>query len=263
MPFLYAGVVWIYGAAFFSDTSWAKQAKPWLLWGTIIIHLGTLTVRTISFRHPPVTTVPEILSVLALAIALTYAVIERRSKAKETGFFILLISLFFQLSSTLFIRDLLEVPEILRSAWFGFHITSALIGIAAITISAAYGFLYIMLYHEIKANRFGVIYKKLPNLETLERMNFIAISLAFTFLTFAILAGFVWLPRAFENFSYADPKLVGTIAIWLMYGIGIVARVGKKLRGRSIMLLSMVAFAIALFSMTIINLFFSGFHRFN
>jgi ABC-type uncharacterized transport system permease subunit len=120
-----------------------------------------------------------------------------------------------------------------------------------------------MLYHEIKANRFGVIYKKLPNLETLERMNFIAITLAFVFLTMAILAGFVWLPQAFTSFSYADPKLLGTIVIWSMYGIGILAKKRGNLRGRSVMVLSICAFAIAIFSMTIINMFFSGFHRFS
>ena len=77
------------------------------------------------------------------------------------------------------------------------------------------------------------------------------------------MAGFVWLPQAFTSFSYADPKLLGTIVIWSMYGIGILAKRRGNLRGRSVMVLSICAFAIALFSMTIINMFFSGFHRFS
>lgn len=230
---------------------------------TILVHFTYLLFRTIAFNHPPVTTIFEILTVLAFAVALAYALIERQSKAKETGAFILSISLVFQLISTTFIRDLVEVPEILRSSLFGLHITSALLGYASITISAVYGALYLMLYHEIKRNRFGVIYKKLPTLETLERMNFIAITLAFSFLTFAILAGYVWGQQVFSNFSAADPKLLGTVILWLLYGVGLVARLRGILRGRTIMALSIVAFIIALFSMSIINLFFSGFHRFN
>jgi ABC-type transport system involved in cytochrome c biogenesis permease subunit len=120
-----------------------------------------------------------------------------------------------------------------------------------------------MLYHEIKAHRFGVVYKKLPNLETLEKMNFIAISLAFIFLSLAIIAGMVWLPNAFPGHSYADPKLIGTAAIWLIYGVGIISKVRGVLRGRSLMVLSICAFAVAAFSMTMINLLLSGFHRFN
>ena len=262
LPLIYFALVWTYGKAFFSDLSWARLAKSKLLVTTILFHFLYLVMRTVAFNHPPVTSVFEIFSVLAFAVAVAYAVIERQSGAKETGYFILSISFFFQLGSSLFIRDLLDVPQILRSNWFGLHIASALIGYAAITISAVYGLLYLMLYHEIKANRFGVIYKKLPSLETLEKMNFIAITLAFLFLTLAILAGFVWLPRAFTSFSYADPKLLGTIAIWSMYGIGILARKRGILRGRSVMILSICAFAVALFSMTIINMVFSGFHRF-
>jgi HemX protein len=263
LPVLYFAVVWAYGKAFFSDVPWAKQWKSALLAVVIILHLFYLVLRTIVLNHLPVTTIFEILSVLAFAVAVTYTVIERQSKAKETGYFILNISFFFQLVSTLFIRDVLDVPQILRSYWFGIHITSALIGYAAITISAAYGFLYLMLYHEIKANRFGVVYKKLPTLETLERMNFIAIVLAFCFLSLAIFAGFTWLPRAFTDFSYADPKLLGTATLWLLYGVGIIARQKGNLRGRTIMVLSIAAFLIAIFSMSIINLFFSSFHRFN
>jgi HemX protein len=234
-----------------------------MLVSVVTLHAVYLVARSVAFNHPPVTSVFEIFTVLAFAVALSYAVIERRSGTKETGYFILNISFFFQFASSLFIRDLLEVPQILRSNWFGLHVTSALIGYAAITISAVYGLLYLMLYHEIKGNRFGVIYKKLPNLETLEKMNFIAITLAFLFLTLAILAGFVWLPRAFTNFSYADPKLLGTVVIWAMYGLGILLRKRGSLRGRSLMVLSICAFGVALFSMTIINMFFSGFHRFS
>lgn len=262
LPLIYFALVWTYGKAFFSDLSWAKLAKSKLLVVTILLHFLYFILRTVTFNHPPVTSVFEIFSVLAFAVAVAYVVIERQSGAKETGYFILSISFFFQLGSSLFIRDPVEVPQILRSNWFGLHIASALIGYAAITISAVYGLLYLMLYHEIKANRFGVIYKKLPSLETLEKMNFIAITLAFLFLTLAILAGFIWLPRAFTSFSYADPKLLGTIAIWSMYGIGILARKRGILRGRSVMILSICAFAVALFSMTIINMVFSGFHRF-
>jgi HemX protein len=262
LPFVYFAVVWTYGKAFFSDAEWAKPLKSKLLTGAVLFHFLYFVLRTIAFRHPPVTSLGEIFSVLAFSIALAYTVIERQSRAKETGYFILIFSFFFQLGSSLFIRDLVEVPQILRSNWFGLHVTSAMIGYSAITISAVYGFLYLMLYHEIKANRFGVIYKKLPSLEMLERMNFIAITLAFVFLTVAILAGFIWLPQAFTGFSYADPKLLGTIIIWSMYGVGILAKKRGNLRGRSVMVLSICAFAIAIFSMTIINMFFSSFHRF-
>lgn len=229
---------------------------------TLFLHALYLVWRTIQFDHPPITTVFEILTLLAFSIALVYLFIELRSKAKGTGYFILNIAFFFQLGSSLFIQDLLEVPEVLRSNLLGLHVSTALFGYSAITISATYGFLYLMLYHEIKANQFGVIYKKLPNLETLERMSFSSFKLAFLFLGLAILVGFVWLPKANVEFSYTDPKLTGTLAIWALYGIGIIAKRSGGWKGRRVMILSICGFVVSLFSMTVVNVFFSEFHKF-
>jgi HemX protein len=262
LPFFYFALVWTYGKAFFADKLWAKHAKTPILIGTMTFHLLSLSDRIITFRHPPVTTIFEIFTILAGAITITYFVIELRSQHKETGYFILNIAFFFQLASSILIKDTPEVPEILRSPLFGAHVSSALIGYAAITIAGAYSLMYLMLYHEMKATRFGVIYKKLPTLETLERMTFTAVKLTFLFLSIAILFGFIWLNRAIVNPNYYDPKLIGTIIIWAMYGFLIITKTQYGWKGRKVMILSIIGFLISIFSMTIINIFFSGFHKF-
>lgn len=254
--------MWTYGKAFFADSNWAKRVKTPLLCATVVVHCTYLLLRAVTFQHPPVTTVFEIFSTLAFSVACTYCFIEIRTHRKETGYFILNIAFFFQLASSIFIKDRLIVPEILRSNLFGMHVTSALLGYAAITIAGAYSLMYLMLYHEMKATRFGAIYKKLPNLETLERMTVTAIVLAFVLLGVAILFGFIWLNVVFPHAYYGDPKLIGTVIIWAMYGFLVVARNFLGWNGRKVMILSITGFAIALFSMTIINIFFSEFHKF-
>lgn len=262
LPALYAIVVWTYGKAFYGNLPWARTLRTHLLQSTLALHFLFIIARTIEFQHPPVTTVFEILTVLAFCVALAYLIIEIRSRSAETGYFILNIAFFFQFFSSVFIRDLLEVPEILRSGFFGLHVGSALLGYAAITISAVYGFLYLMLYHRIKASKFGVIYEKLPNLETLERMSYTGFKMAFLFLGMAMAVGFLWLPQTFLEVSYSDPKLVGTILLWLLYGGGILAKRLGDWRGRRVMILSVCGFWITVFSMTIVNIWFTGFHTF-
>ncbi len=262
LPLLYFIAIWAYARAFFSGLRIAETLKTPLLSVTIIVHIGYVAMRTLVLQHPPITSLFEILSLMALTIGVAYAYIEFRTKNRETGYFILMLPFFFQLISSIFIKNVTEVRPILRSNLLGFHVSSALLGYAAITISAVYGFLYLMLYHDIKSSRFGVIYKRLPNLEMLERMSFTATVLGFIFLTIAIGVGLVWLPRAVENFSYADPKLLGTFAIWLIYAIGLTSKRLAGWQGRRIIVLSMFGFAVAMFSITIINMFFSRFHNF-
>jgi ABC-type uncharacterized transport system permease subunit len=263
LPALYFVTIWAYAKSFFSNSKSAEHLKTPLLIVLIAAHGAYLTLRTIEFEHPPMTNVFEILSNIAFCVTLAYAFIEFRTKVSGTGYFILILPFFFQSASSLFIKDLVEVPEVLRSNLLALHVTSALLGYASITISAVYGFLYLMLYHDIKATKFGVIYSRLPNLEVLERMSFSGIVFGFLMLTIAIGVGFVWLPRAGIAYSYSDPKLVGTLAIWLVYGIGLTAKKFAQWQGRRIIVLSMFGFAIAMFSITLINMVFSEFHRFH
>ncbi|MDI6767843.1 MAG: cytochrome c biogenesis protein CcsA, partial [Bacteroidota bacterium] len=100
-------------------------------------------------------------------------------------------------------------------------------------------------------------------LEVLERMSFTAIIFGFIFLSIAIIVGFIWLPKAVEKFSYADPKLIGTMVVWLVYAIGLSAKNIIGWTGRKIMILSIFGFAITIFSMTIVNILFSSFHKFD
>lgn len=262
LPILYIGVVYAYGKSFFKLSKLAEILKTPLLFLLITVHFVYLILRTIAFAHSPITTIFEIFSTVAFSVTLAYAYIQIKTKVHSTGFFILIVGFFFQLFSSLFIKDLLNVPDVLRSNLLGFHVVSALLGFAAITISAIYGMLYLMLYHDIKSNRFGIVYQRLPNLEILERMSLTATKFGFVLLTVAIVVGLVWLPKAFETFSYADPKLIGTVFIWVLYATGLAANKIARWQGKRIVWLSILGFIVSFFSMTIVNMFFSGFHKF-
>ena len=262
LPISYFWTIWVYAKAFFSNNQLAEKLKTPLLLVTLLLHAAYIIIRTSVFGHPPITSIFEILTLIAFMVLVVYAYIELRTKNSSTGYFILILPFFFQLVSSGFIHENSEIAPALRSALLGFHVSSALLGYTAITISAVYGFLYLMLYHDIKSNRFGVIYKRLPNLEMLERMSFVSTIFGFVFLTIAITIGIIWLPRVFVSISYADPKLLGTFIIWLMYGGGLVAKKVAGWSGRRMVVLSMFGFALAMFSMTIINMFFSEFHKF-
>lgn len=262
MPVLYIVLAGVYGVSFFSNAPSVERFKTPLLFSTIVCHVAYIVVRTAAFDHPPITTVFEIMTVLAACIAIAYAYIEMRTKASNTGFFILLLAFVFQTVSSINIKDMTEIAPILRSRLLGFHVSTALLGYTAISLSAVYGFLYLMLYHEIKSSRFGLIYNRLPNLEMLEKMSSKAEVFGFAMLSVAIAIGLVWLPRAFESFSYFDPKLIGTMTIWVLYAVSLSAKRTLGWQGRKMMIVSLIAFGVVFLSMTVINLYLSGFHSF-
>ena len=263
LPFLYAGLVLVYAFSFFRGSRKVEVFKTPGVVAVIAVHLVYLTARTIAFDHPPITSVFEIMTVLAVSIAIAYLYIEIRTNASATGFFILFLAFLFQTFSSVFIRDLLQIPEFLHSLVLGFHVAAALLGYTGISLSAVYGLLYLMLYHDIRSSRFGIIYNRLPNLETLETMSLRSETFGFWALGLAILVGIFWLPRVFSDFSYWDPKLIGTIGVWVLYAVGFAAKRRYGWQGRRMMIITLVAFCFVFFSMTVINFYMSGFHSFH
>lgn len=262
LPVLYFVTVWVYGKAFFSADLPSTRARRSFLFATICTHLGYVVLRTLFLGHFPITSFYEILSVVALTVSLVYFAIELRTGSRETGYFILMLPLFFQVIASIFIKDYLQVPPELRGSLLGFHVSSALFGYAAITISAVYGLLYLMLYHDLKSNQFGVIYKRLPNLETLEKMSITATLIGTALLTVAITLGLIWLPLAIESFSYADPKLFSTVAVWVVYVFGLVARQAAGWKGRKMMIVTLSGFVLAVLSIAVTTILPFGFHKF-
>jgi ABC-type uncharacterized transport system permease subunit len=137
-----------------------------------------------------------------------------------------------------------------------------MLGLSGFTISAVYGFLYLLLYKDIKLNRFGLIFNRLPSLEVLERLSYLSAVIGFVLLTIAIVIGVIWLPKAFPNFSLSDPKIISSFFVWLLYGLGIASKSLGKIRGKKIVVLSIVGFVMAIMSTMISNFLAKSFHSF-
>lgn len=262
LPFLYLLTFGAYSYDFMKKGKRRFEFARLSLFTTLLIHLIYLLARTVEFDHPPITNVFEIFTVLAFSVCFSYFILELATDIRGTGPFIIIISIIFQVISSLFIEDLVEVREVLRSNLLGSHVFTALLGYAGITISAVYGFLYLILYKDIKLNKFGLIFNRLPSLEVLEKLSFYSAVIGFVLLTIAISIGLIWLPQAFPDFSYTDPKLIGSSLVWILYGLGIISKVFGKWRGKKVVILSIIGFVIAIASTMLTNFFAQSFHSF-
>jgi ABC-type uncharacterized transport system permease subunit len=181
---------------------------------------------------------------------------------RGTGAFIILFALLFQIVSSLFIENNYVVPDVLRNRLLGLHVISALLGYSGITISAVYGLLFLVLYKNLKSSKFGLIFNRLPSLEILEKLSFNSLLIGFVLFTVAIIIGITWLPSAFPNFSYSDPKLIGTGFVWVIYGAGILCKFIANWYGKKVILFSIAGFLFALVSLILTTTLANTFHSF-
>jgi ABC-type transport system involved in cytochrome c biogenesis permease subunit len=262
LPTLYVLSWALYAFLFFRNDPFAERAAPVLLLVTGALHGVDLLCRAFYYRHFPIATVFEAFSVLAFAVLVVYLIIEWRTRVRTTGMFIVGFVVIFQLVSSAFITAPSDFSDLLREPTFVLHASTAVLGYSGMAISAIYSLLYLMLFYDIKTQRFGIIYKQLPSLEVLGAFTYRAAMLGFLFLTVAMGLGLVLLVKVYGTYWRWDPKLAVTFVAWLIYSLCVVA---KKLWGwsaRRVAFVSLAGFAVIIFSLVVINLFLTSFHEF-
>ena len=262
LPILYGMAGLAYVAIFLRDNSTARKIAPRLMTFTVGSHVLYLGLLTAYVRRVPIATSAELLSFLALCLALVYVITEHRSKTPHTG--ILFVPLIFvvQTIASAFLNPDVEVHRpFLENSIFGLHITTILLGYSSFAVSAIYGALYVLLYRELRAQRFGLVFQRLPSLDILSEMNFRSALLGWGFLTLAIGAGALMSLDFYPSF-WQDPKLWLSAATWLVYALCVFARYVGKWGGPKIAWFTIVGFLLAVFSMFAVNRLFPSFHDF-
>lgn len=262
LPILYAISFGVYLIDFFKEKFKFENSKRLFLLLTLFTHFSYILFRVTEFDHPPITNKFELFTILAFAICFAYFILELITDVRETGLFIIIFSLGFQLTSSLFIEDLYNVKEVLRNQLLGVHVISALLGHAGITLSAVYGVLFLILYKKLKTHNYGIIFNKLPNLEILEKLSYHSIVFGYSLFTIAILIGYIWLPSAFPDFNYFDPKIISSLIIWVVYTIGITSKVFLKWYGRKVIIFAVIGFVFVILSMAASLIMSNTFHSF-
>ena len=268
LPVAYMAALLGYLAVFFREDSALASVVTPFAWVLVVVHGVYLFMSGVVYEHVPIASLWESLTFVAFAVTLVYLVLEWRLQVKSTGVFLLAGAVVFQTLSSSFVRHTREVPDLLRSPMFGLHVTAALLGYVALTVSAIYGIMYLLQYRQLKQRHVGLLFQRLPNLETLSRLNIGALGLGWIGLTLAILAGTMWavtldLGGQLEGNFVADPKFLMTVGLWVVYSVCLGGAVFMRWANRTLATASVLAFVLMLASSLSVSLLFRSFHDFS
>ena len=262
LPILYGMAGLGYALIFLHDSATARRLAPRVLAATVGVHVIYLALMAAYVHRIPIASSFEMLTFLALCIAVVYVFLEHRSHTPHTGVLFVPLIFLLQTASSAFIAPDMDVHRpFLEKPIFGLHITGVLLGYSSFAVSAIYGSLYVLLYRELRAQRFGLVFQRLPSLDILSEMNFRAAAFGLFFLTVAIGAGALMSLDIYPDF-WQDPKSWLSAVTWLLYALVVVARYGAGWRGPKIAWFTIIGFLLAVFSMLAVNRLFTSFHDF-
>lgn len=239
----------------------ARLAKPALVLA-IVEHAGYSVLRALAYHHHPMASLCETLSIVALALALVYLVIETWRKNKATGVFVLPFVLVLQLISMVCIEPTREIQPILRDPLFGMHTGTVTLGYAAFFLAAIYAVMHLLFHRALKRKDFGLLFERLTSLDVLARMNRGAILVGFAFLTLGLVFGLIWASRVPIPDYWFDPKVLMTLLFWAVFGFALLAHYGLRWASSKVAWISLAGFALMVLTTATVNLVLSSWHRF-
>ena len=226
---------------------WATLGLTSLAWVVQTAYLGNLALTT---HQLPVTTVFESMIVLSWVLAgVGLYLIVRSPKPVAVGVFMLPLVLALIVIAGFWAPRADWVRAGWGQAavfWGTAHGILYLIGAVGSCVGAAAGLMYLAQARRLKRKRPPRFGFNLPSLEQSERVNRAAITVAFPFLTAGLVVGLLLEAAAGhsgrERIGWTDPKVVSGVAMWMVFAALLHARFRPEMRGRRVMLLTIIAF---------------------
>jgi len=123
------------------------------------------------------------------------------------------------------------------------HILLAILGFAGFSVSAGVGALYLWQIRLLKRDPTAAVARRMPALEKLDRLNFVAAAAGFPCLALSLLAG--WLFLGEDVRWWVDPTFLTSLGGLLVYTVLFTARGFLGWYGRRIAWLSVIGFGVA------------------
>ena len=228
LPLLYLAVAVDYGLVFFLRRR-MRVRNPWLP-AVIAVHAGTFALRGIHAGSLPLMDNYDILSAVAGIACLAYWLGELVDRDRRAGVFVFALIFTFQYTASMF-ADPAPIAAAGQGPWARLHILPAIAAYTAGALAAIYGLLLLLARRNLKRARFGLLFDRLPPVQLLGRMTWLAMTLGLGFLTVSIITGVVSVryggAEQVGKAKILAKSLIGS-AIWLIYAIAVAGRLLRR-----------------------------------
>jgi len=165
VPLLYIVTTALYGIHFFRETPLAGSLKQPALILTVVTHVADLGLLTSTAGYRLSYSAYNLMSMVALTLAITYMFIEFTTKSDKTGFFVIAFATGSALFSSILSAHTVDSGLAFSGLGIGVHLIAAIFGFSSVAIAGLYSGMYLVLFRQIRLNRFGLLFQRLPNLE--------------------------------------------------------------------------------------------------
>lgn len=142
------------------------------------------------------------------------------------------------------------------------HAAFLFLSYAAFFIAVLTGLLFLVQERRLKRKDPGVLRSPGLPLDQLDRINRWAVIIGFSLFSFGMMQGSVLARANWGSFWNSDPKEVASLFTWVAYAVVLGLRATQSLRGRRVVLMSVMSFLLVMFTFVGVNYVGHGRHQF-
>lgn len=232
-------------AALYSRPRWRHVAMPAALAAVFFHFVALAEMLNAAHRALPVDT-HETLSMLGLLLGGAFLVLAVRYRTVSFGIFLLPVAALLTLVPAFRPGAELVAYPLLHTGWLFLHVALLLAAYAALLISLIASALYLVQERRLKQKRATPTRSWLPPLETTDQIALKALLFGLPCMTAGLLIGSVVALQTIGPSFFEDPKVLLSVAMWVVYIAMIFIRRHSALRGRRAIYLSGFVFLVVL-----------------
>jgi len=199
-----------------------------------VFHLVSIVELRAETGHLPLNNFYETSSICAFLIAVLFLLVYSYYRIAIFGVCLFPLVFFMTLiGATEFPVASWSSPQV-RNIWLIIHISTVLIGYAALILSAVASVYYLLQERQLKRKNLTPSANQLPPLATLDRLITQSMNAGFAFITVGTITGVVWAFVERGTQWILDPKIAFFLFTWAFYLAMIFLRVSAGWRGRRI-----------------------------
>ena len=184
----------------------------------------------------------EAATFFAWAVVLASYLSTFRYRIQVMGAFTLPLVFFLILVASVNVHERVFWNSSFSPFYFGLHTIFLFLSYAAFALAFITGLMYLVLERQIKQKTTGRFYRRLPSLEMLEEVNDRFLGLGIFLYSLGIVFGLLWSRSTVGFLMRRDPKVILSFFTWMLYVSLFTGRHFAGLRGRRVMILSVLLF---------------------
>ena len=231
----------------------------------VVLDIVLLGLRAASIRAVPLTGLFESLIVLALVFGVLY--LSLRSVIEQVWFGSVLVwaMLGMVVAAAFVARPAARPQELAATPWAVAHASAMILASASVVFAAANSVLYLLGSYRLKHKGIMQVLGRIPNMETLVRMNRLGVRLGFILLTMGMIGGLGLVSVQGSGIAQwlADIKVICILAAWGLLGVVLVLDRLHLLKVKVRAYVTLVAFGLLLLAMIGVSVAGATRHKFS